>query len=201
MAMDEGLEFDPLEPVAGNEVLADFNGAALGTSNFIEPEGVDRCMKVNRIDKHERPKGRIAAKLRKLGVSVKEVPSASSYDLLVNNEIRVTLRVAYPGLRRHRVTVGGKSYRYRYETWHFNFHHHGRLEDQYTDFFICIATDPRRAGADQVFVIPWQSVTGKTFSLHSGRGQYRGRYAPFADAWEDIASAANDRAKALARVA
>ncbi len=162
-------------------------------SNIAAGAGVERVMVANRIDKHERPKGTVAAHLRKMGLNVQEVPGAGSYDLLVNNEIRVTLRVAYPGLRRHRVTVGGRSYRYRYETWHFNFHHHGRLDDRYTDFFVCIATDPVSADRDKIFVIPWESVTGKTFSLHSGRNTYRGRYAPHRDGWESIARAALSR--------
>ena len=160
---------------------------------------VEQSMVGNRIDKHQRPKGEVAEQLRSMGLDVLEETGAGSFDLLVNNRTRVTLRVAYPGLRRHRVTVGGRSYRYRYETWHFNFHHHGRLDERYTDFFVCIAIDPKNAAKKQVFVIPWESVTGKTFSLHSGRGVYRGRYAPFLDAWEGIASEA--RASAMRRVA
>jgi len=168
----------------------------------ISPESiVGRSMHANRIDKHEGPKSQVAAKLRRMGLRVREMRGANSYDLLVNDQIRVTLRVAYPGMRRHRVTVGGRSYRYRYETWHFNFHHHGRLGERYTDFFICIATDPKRNGKDQIFVIPWKQVTGKTFSLHCGRNRYRGRYAPYVDAWEAIAESAGARPKDLLHVA
>ncbi len=157
-------------------------------------------MAANRVDKHELPKGEVAKHLRRLGLSVRIMPSSSSFDMLVNGEVRVTLRVAYPGMRRHRVTVGGRSYNYRYETWHFNFHHHGRLEDRYTDFFVCIAMNPKLEGGDRVFVIPWDNVTGKTFSLHSGRGDYRGRYAPCLNDWDAIVDAGRD-AKSLAAVA
>ncbi len=138
---------------------------------------------VNRIDKHERYKRSVAAELRAHGMGVVEAEGASSFDLFVNDHVRVALRVAYPGMRRHRVTAGGRTYRYRYETWHFNFHHHGRLDERYTDFFVCIAKDCGGANKDHTFVIPWASVSGKTFSLHGGRGAYRGRYAPFLGAW------------------
>ena len=122
-----------------------------------------------------------------MGLAVEPHASASGYDLLVNGETRVTLRVAFPGLRRHRVTVAGRCYQYRYRTWHFNFHHHGKLEDRYTDFFICLGVSPGSRGKPQTFVIPWDEVTGKTFSLHGGRGMYGGRYAPFREAWHLIA--------------
>jgi hypothetical protein len=143
---------------------------------------------VNRIDKHDLPKRRIAARLRRMGLNVKVAPTASGYDLLVNGDVRVTLRVAFPGLRRHRVTVAGRSYQYRYRTWHFNFHHHGKLKDRYTDFFVCLGVSPGQRAKGDTFVIPWEKVTGKTFSLHGGRGPYGGRYAPFRDAWQLIAS-------------
>ena len=154
---------------------------------------------MNRTDKHELPKRRVAERLRRLGLNVQTVSSALGYDLLVNDEIRVTLRVAFPSMRRHRVTVSGKSYQYRYRTWHFNFHQHGRLGTRYTDFFVCIAVNPRQSGED-VFVIPWEQVTGKTFSLHGGRGPYSGRYAPRRHDWNAIASAAK-RTRVLRHVA
>ncbi|MGH7788216.1 MAG: hypothetical protein ACRERC_15205 [Candidatus Binatia bacterium] len=123
-----------------------------------------------------------------MGLAVRVVPSSKGYDLLVNDDVRVALRVAFPGLRHHRVTVAGRSYQYRYRTWHFNFHHHGKLKDRYTDFFICLGVAPGERTKGAVFVIPWEKVTGKTFSLHGGRGPYAGRYAPFRDAWPAIAS-------------
>jgi len=125
-----------------------------------------------------------------MGLSVQPVSSATGYDLLVNGDTRVTLRVAFPGLRRHRVTVGGRRYQYRYRTWHFNFHHHGRLKERYTDFFVCLGVTPGERTKQEIFVIPWEQVTGKTFSLHGGRSPYKGRYAGCRDAWEPIAHAA-----------
>jgi len=172
------------------------SGVAPAASNT--PHGSDVYKAVNRVHKHDLPKQRVAARLRRLGATVRAASAAHSYDLVINGETRVTLRVAYPGLRRHRVTVGGRSYRYRYRTWHFNFHHHGRFSERYTDFFVCIAVNPK--GRDQVFVIPWEEVTGKTFSLHGGRGAYNGRYARFRDGWEQVLEAAK-RTRSLRRVA
>ena len=155
---------------------------------------------MNRTDKHELPKRRVADRLRRLGLNVQTASSSLGYDLLVNEEVRVTLRVAFPSMRRHRVTVAGKSYQYRYRTWHFNFHQHGKLDARYTDFFVCIAVNPRQPSTDDVFVIPWEQVTGKTFSLHGGRGPYGGRYATTRQAWDAIASAAR-RTRVLRHVA
>ena len=155
---------------------------------------------MNRLDKHDLHKRRVAARLRRMGLKVRAVSSAKPYDLLVNDEHRVTLRVAFPGLRRHRVTVAGRTYQYRYRTWHFNFHHHGKLKDRYTDFFVCLGINPGQRSKSDTFVIPWEKVTGKTFSLHGGRGPYGGRYAAYRDAW-NVLSAHSHRTSPLRRVA
>jgi len=162
---------------------------AMGPSNKTTREAVKRTM--NRLDKHDMPKRRVAARLRRMGLNVRTMPSTSGYDLLLNDDVRVTLRVAFPGLRRHRVTVAGRSYQYRYRTWHFNFHHHGKLKDRYTDFFVCLGMNPDQRGKFDTFVIPWEKVTGKTFSLHGGRGEYGGRYAQFRDAWHLLTAPAH----------
>jgi hypothetical protein len=181
---------------ASDREAGDYGGGEPPASNRTTISDVYQS--VNRVHKHDLPKQRVAARLRRLGGTVHTASAALSYDLVVGGETRVTLRVAYPGLRRHRVTVGGRSYRYRYRTWHFNFHHHGRFSERYTDFFVCIAVNPK--GRDQVFVIPWEEVTGKTFSLHGGRGEYTGRYARFRDGWERVLEAAK-RIRPLRRVA
>lgn len=137
-----------------------------------------------------------------MGMSVRSVPISAGYDLLVNDSVRVALRVAFPRLRRHHVTVRQRRYTYRYRAWHFNFHHHGRFGRQYADVFVCLALEPRRPSREEVFVIPWKSLTGKTFSLHASRKRYAGRYAKFANRWsvieEAVAAAAAPR---LAQVA
>jgi hypothetical protein len=124
-----------------------------------------------------------------MGLAVGSVSGAQGHDLVVNGQKRVTLRVAFPSMRRHRVAVAGRTYEYRYRTWHFNFHHHGRLKERYTDVFICVAVNPEQPARDEIFVIPWEAVTGKTFSLHGGRSRYAGRYAAFRNRWRLIGSA------------
>jgi len=135
-----------------------------------------------------------------MGLTVRSMPSSLPYDLVVNDEVRVTLRVAFPSMRRHRVSVAGKTYQYRYRTWHFNFHHHGKLKERYTDFFACLAIDPRHPSREDTFIIPWEEVTGKTFSLHGGRRRYGGRYATLRNSWRLIAHSAK-RTSTLRRVA
>jgi hypothetical protein len=117
-----------------------------------------------------------------MGLDVLEVSRSDGYDLLVNAEIRVALRVAFPGRYSHRVTVGGKRYAYDYRSWSFNFHRHGTWTRGYCDVFVCIAK--MRGGADEVFIIPASAISGPTFSLHgAGARPYRGRYAAYRDRW------------------
>lgn len=137
---------------------------------------------MNRQSKHYKAREEVAARLRRIGLVVEEVPRSKGYDLLVNGDVRVALRVAFPGRYAHAVTVGGKRYTYNYKSWSFNFHRHGRWDRGYCDVFVCVAK--RRGGADEVFVIPAQSVSGPTFSLHgAGERSYRGRYAQYRDRW------------------
>ena len=106
---------------------------------------------MNRQSKHHKARATVAAKLGGMGLGVEDVPRTKGYDLLVNGEIRVALRVAFPGRYAHTVTVGGKRYTYNYKSWSFNFHRHGRWDRKYCDVFVCIAK--RRSGVDEVFVI------------------------------------------------
>ena len=137
---------------------------------------------MNRQSKHQTARASVAARLTRLGLSVQDVPRGQGYDLLVNGEIRVALRVAYPGRYAHSVTVAGKRYVYNYRSWSFNFHRHGHWDRKYCDVFVCIAR--RRGDGDETFIIPAAAVTGPTFSLHGmGTRPYRGRYATFRDRW------------------
>ncbi len=115
--------------------------------------------------------------------------AAESFDFLINDRVRVALRVAFPRSRDHRVTVRERQYTYRYRSWHFNFHHHGKLEKRYADVVICLAMEPRHAAREEVFVIPWEAVSGKTFSLHAGRRRYAGQYAQYVNRWQVVARA------------
>src|ERR1700687_1904222 len=130
---------------------------------------------MNRQYKHQMARAGFAARLRRLGFAVEEVPRNGKYDLRVNGAIRVALRVAFPGRYAHTVTVNGRRYAYDYRSWNFNFHRHGRWERKYCDVFVCIAKN--RRGGRGAFVIPPAEVSGPTFSLHGSGKPYRGRYA------------------------
>jgi hypothetical protein len=145
---------------------------------------------MDRVEKHLLPKRRIAERLRRAGFRIQPVSGAHSYDLLVNERVRLTLRVAFPRLRKHHVTVRERHYMYRYRSWHFNFHHHGKFGKRYTDVFVCIAMEPRHPSREEIFVIPWDAVSGKTFSLHAGRRRYAGQYAKHLNRWRVITEAA-----------
>ena len=136
--------------------------------------------------KHQVERAAVAARLRRMGYEVQEVPRNGQYDLLVDAHIRVALRVAFPGRYAHTVTVNGRRYAYDYKSWNFNFHRHGRWEQKYCDIFVCIAK--HRRVADEVFVIPATAVSGPTFSLHGAGKPYRGRYASYRNRWSIFAT-------------
>ena len=144
---------------------------------------------MNRVKKHLFPKRRIAERLRRAGYRVQSVSATQGYDLLLNDRVRVALRVAFPRMRKHHVTVRGRHYTYNYRSWHFNFHHHGKLGRRYTDVFLCMAMEPRHPTREEVFIIPWDAVSGKTFSLHAARERYKGQYAQYVNRWSVIAQA------------
>ena len=137
------------------------------------------CM--NRQVKHQAARTAVASRLRRMGFFVEEAPRNGKFDLLINGELRVALRVAFPGRYAHTVTVNGRRYAYDYRSWNFNFHRHGRWEQKYCDIFVCIAK--HRRVADEVFVIPATAVSGPTFSLHGAGKAYRGRYAAYRNRW------------------
>jgi len=156
---------------------------------------------MDRIEKHTFPKRRIAERLRRAGFRVRLVPASDSYDLLVNERVRVALRVAFPRIRNHHVTVRNRHYTYRYRSWHFNFHHHGKLGKRYADVLICIAMEPRHPSREAVFVIPWEAVSGKTFSLHAGQRRYAGQYARYVNRWSVVTRAVAEAPVRLRKVA
>jgi len=156
---------------------------------------------MDRLEKHTLPKRRIAERLRRAGFRVRPIPATESYDLLVNERVRVALRVAFPRIRNHHVTVRDRHYTYRYRSWHFNFHHHGKLGKRYADVLICIAMEPRHPSREEVFVIPWDAVSGKTFSLHAGRRRYAGQYARYINRWSVVTRAVGETPVRLRKVA
>jgi len=141
---------------------------------------------MNRQFKHQMARAAIAARLRRLGFVVEEVSRNGKYDMLVNEHIRVALRVAFPGRYAHTVTVNGRRYAYDYKSWNSNFHRHGRWDEKYCDVFVCVAKN--RRAADEIFVIPALAVTGPTFSLHGAGKPYRGRYNVYRNRWNVFAN-------------
>jgi hypothetical protein len=141
---------------------------------------------MNRQLKHQVARTAVAGRLRRMGLNVREVDRNGKYDLLVNDQLRVALRVAFPGRYAHTVTVNGKRYAYDYRSWNFNFHRHGRWEHRYCDVFVCVAK--QRRAEDEVFIIPATAVTGPTFSLHGAGKPYRGRYAAYRNRWSVFAN-------------
>lgn len=150
-----------------------------------------RLRRMNRQHKHQVERAAVAAKLRRMGFDVQEVPRYGKFDLLVDGHIRVALRVAFPGRYAHTVTVNGRRYAYDYKSWNFNFHRHGRWDRRYCDIFVCIAK--QRRAEDEVFVIPAEEVSGPTFSLHGASKPYRGRYAKFRNRWSLFSSWSRQR--------
>jgi hypothetical protein len=137
---------------------------------------------MDRQAKHQLARATVVAHLGKMGFRVQEVSRTEGYDLLVNGEARVALRIAFPSQYAHTVRVAGRRYSYDYKSWSFNFHRHGRWDRSYCDVFVCIAK--ARHDSDETFVIPAAAVSGPTFSLHgTGNRPYRGRYARYRDAW------------------
>lgn len=172
-----------------------------GTASVnIGHDGASNCG-MNRLRKHQLPKRRIADRLRAMGFRVTNVATSEGYDLLVDGRLRVALRVAFPRQRLHRVTVRERKYTYRYRSWHFNFHHHGRLDEPYADVIVCLAMEPRHPEKEAVFVIPWESVTGKTFSLHASRRDYGGKYARYRDRWDVVTERLGGVPEGLPKVA
>jgi hypothetical protein len=156
---------------------------------------------MDRVQKHLLPRRRIAERLRRSGFSVRSVSPAHGYDLVVNDRLRVALRVAFPRMRKHHVTVRERRYTYRYRSWHFNFHHHGKFGKRYTDVFVCLALEPKHPSKEEAFIIPWESVSGKTFSLHAARRRYGGQYAQFTNRWRVINNALAEPQVKLRKVA
>ncbi len=141
---------------------------------------------MNRQVKHQTARASVAMHLRRMGFCVEQAPRNGKYDLLVNGDVRVALRVAFPGRYAHTVKVNGRRYAYDYRSWNFNFHRHGRWERKYCDVFVCVAKNRRTA--DETFIIPASAITGPTFSLHGAGKAYRGRYAPYRNHWSLFAS-------------
>ena len=142
---------------------------------------------MNRVEIHEVPKEEVVSHLTSLGHQVITAPPQSRFDFIVDGQVRLALRVAYPSSSRRRVHVGGRHYNYVYRAWNFNFHHRGKVGDRYSDFFACVPLVPQqKLDLSQAFVIPWEAISGKTFYLPDSRRSYAGKFATYRNAWNKI---------------
>jgi hypothetical protein len=151
---------------------------------------------MNRVAIHDVPKQRVAAHIERLGHHVEPARPQARYDFMVDDRIRLALRVAYPSSSRRRVQVGGRRYNYVYRAWNFNFHHRGKVGERYSDFFTCIALVPgEEPDLAEAFVIPWEAISGKTFYLPDSRRPYAGKFAVYRNAWHLLSEAGKTAAE------
>jgi len=139
---------------------------------------------------HDIPKVRVRAKLRTLGLTVEAANPLARFDFLVNGNLRIALRTAFPSSYKREVRLRDRVYRYVYRAWNFNFHHRGKIDEQYCDFFVCMPLDDRRVDVSRAYVLPWEARTGKTFYLPDSQREYSGKYAAYLNAWAQIAERA-----------
>jgi len=135
---------------------------------------------------HDIPKAKVLARLRRMKLDVREVDPLARHDFLVNGHARVALRTAFPSSYRRQVRLGKRVYSYVYRAWNFNFHHRGKIDERYCDFFVCVPLGSRTVDLRNAYVIPWQARTGKTFYLPDSKRPYSGKYAVFRDAWDQL---------------
>ena len=126
------------------------------------------------------------ARLREMGFDVQVMDPLARFDFLLDGKARVALRSAFPSSYRRRVRLRRRQYSYVYRAWNFNFHHRGRIEERYCDFFICVPLDAKRISLSTAYVIPWEVRSGKTFYLPDSQRPYAGKYAVYRDAWEHL---------------
>lgn len=135
---------------------------------------------------HDIPKAKVLARLRRMKLDVDEVDPLARHDFLLNGHARVALRTAFPSSYRRQVRLGKRVYSYVYRAWNFNFHHRGKIDARYCDFFICVPLGSRTVDLRNAYVIPWDARTGKTFYLPDSKRPYSGKYARFRDAWHQL---------------
>jgi hypothetical protein len=150
---------------------------------------------------HEIPKTHVLARLRQMKLEVEEMQPLARHDFLVNGKIRVALRTAFPSSYRRQVRLGKRKYSYVYRAWNFNFHHRGRIDERYCDFFICVPLGSRRVDLNAAYVIPWKARTGKTFYLPDSKRTYSGKYAVYRGAWTQLQTMDGGGARAVRKAA
>ena len=140
---------------------------------------------------HDIPKARVLARLREMKLKVEESDSLARHDFIVNGDLRVALRTAFPSSYRRRVRLRKRRYSYVYRAWNFNFHHRGRIDEQYCDFFVCVPLGMSRTlDLSRAYVIPWEARSGKTFYLPDSQRTYSGKYAGYRNGWHQLLESA-----------
>jgi len=153
--------------------------------------GPRREQRMDRPAIHDLPKREVVRQLTAMGLTVEPAGTSERFDFLVDGRIRIALRVAFPSSSRRRVKLARRSYSYVYRAWNFNFHHRGVIAERYTDFFVCVALGTGKPlSLEEAFVLPWDSLTGKTFYLPESRRAYRGKFKVFRGAWNRIGALA-----------
>ncbi len=126
------------------------------------------------------------ARLREMKLDVRVMEPTTRQDFLLNGRVRVALRTAFPSSYRRRVRFGKKEYSYVYRAWNFNFHHRGRIDERYCDFFVCVPLGSGKLSLSAAYVIPWEARSGKTFYLPDSQRPYSGKYAAYREAWDQL---------------
>jgi hypothetical protein len=117
-------------------------------------------------------------------VNVQVMDALARHDFLLDGRVRVALRTAFPSSYRRRVRLRKRRHSYVYRAWNFNFHHRGRIDKQYCEFFICVPLGAGKLNLSNAYVIPWEARSGKTFYLPDSQRAYSGKYAEFRDGWD-----------------
>lgn len=140
---------------------------------------------------------RVMQRLRDMKLDVQASEPLSRYDFVLDGRLRVALRTAFPSSYRRRVRLRKRQYSYVYRAWNFNFHHRGRIDERYCDFFVCVPLGSgRNLDLTSAYIIPWDARTGKTFYLPDSQRPYSGKYAEYRNSWEHLREACRTRAVA-----
>lgn len=148
---------------------------------------------------HQRARRMVLAELVNAKLETKQMPRGSAYDFLVNGVVRLAVRGANLHYRGQIATApNGKRYRYKYQIWLFNFHHHGRLAEPYADFVCCVKFE-KKSGKN-IFVIPWGAITSATFSHRRPirRKTYHGQFAPYLNLWDPVSELVYEKTRLMA---
>jgi hypothetical protein len=145
---------------------------------------------------HDIPRARVLARLHEMKLHVEEMGPLTRHDFLLDGKLRVAMRTAFPSSYRRRVRLRTRQYSYVYRAWNFNFHHRGRIDEQYCDFLVCVPLGNGKLNLSMTYIIPWEARSGKTFYLPDSKRPYSGKYSKYRDAWDQLRTNAQTAAVA-----